>query len=230
MSRRKQLADNRADTRGGGWAGIPHVVIDSPAYRHLSLWARAVLIEIVREFNGYNNGTIALSFDQFCQRLGNSNRRALSRSIAELVEHGLIAVEAEGEWKPRLAREYRLTWVTVGNRNSLRAASNEYRDWRPAQKSSGDDVSPEKRLAGNASSPERRKPGYASSPAKITNPRKSAISEGRPMSGSGDDVSLLISKPYPCPERGGPNGRETPSFDPQKAGGHFSASTRAASA
>ena len=61
MSRRKSKSDQRADTRGGGFTGLPHVVHDSDAYRHLDLWARAVLAQVIRRFNGYNNGKIAIS-------------------------------------------------------------------------------------------------------------------------------------------------------------------------
>lgn len=35
-SRGKHKADHRADTRGGGFAGIPLCVINSDAYRHLT--------------------------------------------------------------------------------------------------------------------------------------------------------------------------------------------------
>jgi hypothetical protein len=45
MARSKVKADYRADTRGGSWAGLPVCLIESPAYRHLSLYARAILVE-----------------------------------------------------------------------------------------------------------------------------------------------------------------------------------------
>lgn len=137
MGKRRARADHRADTRGGGWGGLPHCVTDSLAYRHLSLWARAVLVELVREMNGYNNGEIALSQRQLAERLRTSNFRRIGRAIAELMEHGLIDVAVEGQWKERQARQYRLTFVNTGKPGSYRPASNEYRDWKPSREKSG---------------------------------------------------------------------------------------------
>ena len=62
MARPKVKADHRADTRGGRFAGIPLAVIESVAWRHLGLPARAILVELVSAFNGYNNGNIVMSF------------------------------------------------------------------------------------------------------------------------------------------------------------------------
>lgn len=223
MRRSKSKAINRAETAGGGWVGLPHVVVDSLAYRHLSMWARAVLVEIAREFNGYNNGRIGLSFGKLTERLNNSNRRKLSQAIAELVEHGLVAVEAEGEWKPRLAREYRLTFVTSGDQNHLRHATNEYKHWKPTPFSSGDGVSPVKPISGNASSPERAESGNTSSPVQFQKPRKSADAAGSGGAAAGDDVSLHIIKPYPARKTEGGLGFETPSKQAPKSGGPKSA-------
>jgi hypothetical protein len=107
MGKAKGKADHRADTRGQGFAGVPKAVLKSAAYRNLSIFARAVFLEIVGEFNGYNNGEIVVSFGQLQERLRNSNRRKISASVVELVERGPISVEAEGKWKHHKARKYR---------------------------------------------------------------------------------------------------------------------------
>ncbi|MDB5662874.1 MAG: hypothetical protein JWN59_1212 [Sphingomonas bacterium] len=65
MARSKVKADYRADTRGGSWAGLPVCLIESPAYRHLSLYARAILVEITAKMRGWNNGEIAVSQPTF---------------------------------------------------------------------------------------------------------------------------------------------------------------------
>lgn len=136
MKRRaKPLADHRGDNRGKQWAGIPHCVLDSLAYQHLSLMARAVLVEIVRAMNGYNNGKIRFSQRQLAERLRNSNYRRIGRSIAELVEKGFVDVAAEGQWRPRLAREYRLTFVSTGTVLRPCKATNDYLAWCPVKES-----------------------------------------------------------------------------------------------
>lgn len=130
MARRRVQADCRADTRGGRWAGIPVCVIESAAYRHCSVHAKAILVELVSRMNGYNNTKIALSQRQLTDALKCSPRKVV-RCMAELMEHGLIDVHSEGKWKERMAREYRLTFVSTKGA----AATNDYLRWKPMEKS-----------------------------------------------------------------------------------------------
>lgn len=214
---KKPKADNRADTRGGGWVGIPHIVVDSMAYQHLSLWGRAVLVEIARAFNGYNNGKIGLSQRQLAERLNTTNFRAIGRAVAELMEHGLIDVAAEGQWKQRMAREYRLTFVTTGDNYNLRAATNDYRDWTP-RKSSDDDVSARGRVSADDVSAGAGKAADDVSAKIAAHQRKTANFQN----GAADDVSSLIVKPYPSGAASDADGfqtAETPPENPLNARG-----------
>lgn len=198
MASKKNQADCRANNRGGRWAGIPICVIESPAYRDLSLWARAILTEIVARMNGYNNGSIAISVTEICTALGNSNRGKAAKAIAELMQHGFIDVTTEGDRKERLAREYRLTFVNTVSNGKFVAATEDYRNWTPQpQKSGGNASLPVKGQTGNASLPDRKCAGNASSPDKFAKLRKTApfVKKSHPV--AGNDASLLISKPYP---------------------------------
>ena len=157
---RKARAPHQADTRGKPWAGIPHVVLESPAYRSLGLMARAVLIEIVLRFDGRNNGQIGASFDTLAARLGNSNRRAIGAAIAELVDRGLIGIEAAADRHHHKAREYRLTFISTGGERGHRPATNEYLGWAKGESEApgttqnhGDEASLRNAVHGNASSP-----------------------------------------------------------------------------
>lgn len=192
MARKKPVADCRADTRGGKWAGLPHVVLDSPAYLALGYLARSVLVEIVRRMNGYNNGQIAISQRELAARLNTTNFRAISRAIAELMQHGFLVIATEGDWKPRLAREYRLTFVNTMQGHFSKPATNDYLHWTPKPKSGDDDVSAGKaRSADDVSAGPRKSADDVS--ARIANHRrKTAISENP----AADDVSSLICKPY----------------------------------
>ena len=203
MASKKNQADCRANNRGGRWAGIPICVIESPAYRDLSLWARAILTEIVARMNGYNNGAIAISVTEICTALGNSNRGKAARAIAELMQHGFIDVTTEGDRKERLAREYRLTFVNTVSNGKFVQATEDYRNWTPQpQKSGGNASLPVKGQTGNASLPDRECAGNASSPDKFAKLRKTAPFVKISHSVAGNDASLLISKPYPpCAER-----------------------------
>lgn len=188
MKRGKNPADHRADTRGGRWVGIPHAVIKSAAYQHLSLMARAVLVELVLEMNGYNNGRIALSQRQIAARLGNSNFRKISRATAELMEHGLVDVCAEGKWKQRQARQFRLTFVNT-TAGSFVPATNDYLNWSAANKSSA---------AGAAAHMGKSAEG-SKILARVAAGRLSARPPKKPRSKGQDAAvsdSALIDKPY----------------------------------
>ncbi|MHA3840489.1 hypothetical protein ACX0GZ_04630 [Sphingomonas aestuarii] len=214
----KQRADHRADNRGGAWAGIPHCVIDSLAYRHLSLWGRAVLVEVVREMNGYNNGEIGISQRQIAERLRTTNFRSIGKAVAELMSHGLIDITAEGQWKQRMARQYRLTFVNTGGPGTYRPATNEYRDWKPAPFSGDDTVSARNVNSADTGSAERPDAADTGSAEANGKPPKVPIH-------AADAVSSLISKPYQgAKSRVG----KYPRIDPQNNSGPISASRDAA--
>jgi hypothetical protein len=216
----KPKADQRADTRGGKWVGIPHAVIDSVSYRTLSLWARAALIEIVRRFNGYNNSRIVCSQRELAEALSTTNFRKIGAAIAELMEHGLVDVAAEGKWKERQAREYRLTFVSTGDTGTFRPATNDYQAWLPStsRKSGVDDVSAESPLSADASSAMASFVADDVS-ARIAQHRQKAAIEA---AGAADDVSSLIVKPYPPVKLGRGIGENTATESPISAAADFS--------
>lgn len=214
----KQRADHRADNRGGAWAGIPHCVLDSLAYRHLSLWGRAVLLEIVREMNGYNNGEIGISQRQLADRLRTTNFRSIGKAIAELMTHNLIDITVEGQWKQRKARQYRLTFVNTGGPGHYRPASNEYREWKPNPFSSDDNASAESPVLADTSSADT--PIAADTGSAVANGKLAKM----PIHAA-DTVSSLISKPYQGPET---EGEKHTLLDPQNTAGRFSAKGDAA--
>lgn len=139
--RRRAKSHHRADTMGGRFADIPHAVLESEAYRHLSTIERAVFIEIVARFSGYNNGEIAISYRELARRLNRKNEAPFGPAIAKLTAHGLIDIVTEARWKDRRAREYRLTFVsTTDGAGRHVQATNEYRSWEPEEKSSATDT------------------------------------------------------------------------------------------
>lgn len=183
---RKVKADCRADTRGGPWAGIPVCVIESAAYRDCSVHARAVLVELVSRMRGYNNGKLALSQRELVSSLRCSPRKVV-RALAELVEHGFLDVSVEGKWKERMARQYRLTFVSTKNA----PATNEYRYWSATEKSGATArVSPGLRTA-TASIAAARTSGFAPVAIRPSGAQKTANVGNEPASGA----VALISKP-----------------------------------
>ncbi len=125
--KRRPQNDQRANLRGGGFVAIPHVVVDSPAWRGLSVRARAVLIELARKHNGYNNGKIGMSYRDVGAAIGTSSFRVIANAFAELIKSGFVAVEADALVWQRMAREYRITWLPTGEPPHQKPATEEYR-------------------------------------------------------------------------------------------------------
>jgi len=197
-NRKRPTADHRADTRGAALSGLPHVVADSAAYLALDAFERAVLAEILRRFNGYNNGRIGVSYEEIGERLKGRNKcrpnnARIASAVVRLIEHGLLGEPEPESWLQRRSREYRLTFISSGKAPPFRSATNEYLRWTPAKaKIDGDAGSPETALRGDARSPEVPGAGDAQSPSNLKN-GSFALSSCR---SSGDGESLLITKPY----------------------------------
>lgn len=131
---KRAKSDHRADTRGGALSGLPHVVQDSPAYLALTAFERAVLGEVLRLFNGYNNGEIAITYERIGNRLKGPNQCRLNnsriaRAIARLTDHGLLGEPTPGSWLQRRARTYRITFISSGKFPRFQPATNDYRLW-----------------------------------------------------------------------------------------------------
>ncbi|WP_265529093.1 RNA polymerase sigma factor sigma-70 region 4 domain-containing protein [Sphingomicrobium marinum] len=194
MGKRKSQPRDKADLCGGRFIGLPTVVADSPAYVALPPYERAVLLEIMRAFNGHNNGNIVLSYRQIGERLGSVNNRRIAKAMGKLIVHGLIAEPKPQSWTERRAREYRLTFISTHDKRGLPIpATNEYRHWNPCEmKKQGDAMSPEPPPTGDANSPEAKATGDAQTPSAVD------FSEFcvEPPNPSGDVETPLIIKPY----------------------------------
>jgi hypothetical protein len=88
-------------------------LLNSPAYLSLSCPARAVLIEIARIYDGFNNGRIGLSVRLSSERC-NIARGTAMRAFIELQERGFIDCMTKGAFSRKAphATEWRLTWWT----------------------------------------------------------------------------------------------------------------------
>ena len=199
MRMKRRHADHRADTRGGALSCLPHVVADSPAYLSLKPFERALLLEILRRFNGYNNGEIALSYKVLGERLKGLNRSGpnnarIAEAVATLTEHGIIAEPELGSWFMRRARTYRLTFISCGKGPPYRPATNEYLQWtRLKEKNDGENPSPDKARRGDTQLPEPTAVRDHSSPENCENGSFPFLE----VPSLGDAPSPLIEEPYP---------------------------------
>lgn len=132
MSRWKKKggSNQRADLgKEKGFIALPYVVIDSEAYGNLSVRARAVLNVLIRRWNGFNNGKIALSIRDLNAKMGRDNPAANSAALRELEAFGFVRLARNYSPSSRMAREFRLTFVETGPAGQRLPATNEYRDY-----------------------------------------------------------------------------------------------------
>jgi hypothetical protein len=99
---------NPVDRDAGGFVALPWSVIDSKAYRGLSMHARAVLLEVARQFVRDNNGRLLLSMN-YMRKRGWNSASMLAKAKKELIDSGLIFETVKGH-RPNKASWYAITW------------------------------------------------------------------------------------------------------------------------
>ena len=114
----------------GKYAGLPLKVLDTDAWRALSLSAQALFPWLIMEFKGdkyNNNGKISLSVRQAAERMGVA-RDTAARAFRDLQAKGFIVVKkgaslgVEGHGK---CPEYEITSTQTLHKE----ASERYLDW-----------------------------------------------------------------------------------------------------
>jgi hypothetical protein len=90
---------------------LPHYIMDTFAWRRLSVTARAAWLEFARIHNGCNNGKLAMSSRMLGERLGVSKDTA-DRAIKELLTFGFLQMTRAATFIiKRRAAEYLLTHI-----------------------------------------------------------------------------------------------------------------------
>ena len=104
-------------------------VIESPAYRSLSVAGAAALVQICNRYNGGNNGRISFSVREMAERLNVGKDRA-NRALTELVERRLLIPTRSGWFsnKHRQATEWRIPFQPTDQ-----APTNDHRNWKPGE-------------------------------------------------------------------------------------------------
>lgn len=92
----------------GGFIALPWSVMDSPAYSHLSMHARGLLLELARQFSGDNNGRLLLS-RAYMEKRGWKSADMLTKAKRELLAGGFIHETVKGQ-RPNRASWYAVTW------------------------------------------------------------------------------------------------------------------------
>ncbi|TEP95575.1 hypothetical protein IPC65_05170 [Pseudomonas aeruginosa] len=110
----RNLRKSKGRNPSGTFAALPHAVMDSEDFRALSGGALKVLLGLLRQYRGMNNGDLSASFTQ-AKQWGVNSRTTLSKALDELQDHDLIIRTREGKFiKPGgCCALYAITWRPI---------------------------------------------------------------------------------------------------------------------
>jgi Helix-turn-helix domain len=106
-------SSHRADKKGRGkgtgrFVQLHHYLLESAAWRSLSLSARCAFIEILQVYNGTNNGQLGMAVRYLAERL-RCGKTTASRALEELEQKGFIGVQKVGVFGRPMGSEYYVT-------------------------------------------------------------------------------------------------------------------------
>lgn len=107
------MSRKRTDTSrdAGGFAAIPWQVLDSASYIALSHPAKALLMELARQYKRDNNGRLLLSRAALSGRGWKSND-VIGRAQRELMNAGFLHQTVQGH-RPNKASWFAVTWLSI---------------------------------------------------------------------------------------------------------------------
>ncbi len=106
--------------------------MDCQAYRHLSVYGRALLMEFRKVYNGHNNGNIVMSVRQ-AAKLINCNKNTAAKTIKELEGKGWIRQSTKGSFSQKTDKTAS-TWRITNQPISMGVdtpETKEYASWTP---------------------------------------------------------------------------------------------------
>ena len=111
-AKRREKAKNRKES--GRFAQLPHVVLNSADYISLSYKSKALLVDLVYQYNGKNNGDLTAALG-FLKKRGWVRSATLSSAANELLEANLIIRTREGRFQNPYSRcaLYAITWQPI---------------------------------------------------------------------------------------------------------------------
>jgi hypothetical protein len=94
-SRKHRFKEAKKKREGGGFVPMPHVVIRSLSWSKLSPHAIKLLIDLLAQYKGDNNGDLALAWTTMVER-GWKSRDTLNKARKELLDEGWIVLARQG--------------------------------------------------------------------------------------------------------------------------------------
>jgi hypothetical protein len=113
---------NKGRKNSGNFAALPHILMDHPDFKELSSCALRILLWLLRQYNGRNNGDLSATLSQV-KRHGVKSSASLTKATAELQQRNLVVKTREG------------MFTNPGGRCSLYALA-----WQPIDECRGRDL------------------------------------------------------------------------------------------
>lgn len=111
MANNKRYKDAIEKRDGGGFIPLPFSVLNGAAYLGVSAHARMLLLDLVAQYRGNNNGDLCAAFSMMKLR-GWKSTHTLQAAKLELIEAGLIVETRKGA-RPSKASLYAVTWYAL---------------------------------------------------------------------------------------------------------------------
>lgn len=108
----------------GAYTAVPHRVLDSPAFIGASDRAKSLLLALMRQHNGSNNGRFQLT-DKWLAKRGWPSAGLNLKARAELIERDLI-VQTKWGGLNMGPNWFALTWLPISNFVGLDIAASNY--------------------------------------------------------------------------------------------------------
>ncbi len=106
-------------------------MLASPAYRSLSCYAKATLIELHRLYRGDNNGDIFMSVRSMANRL-NINKTTALKALHQLEDRGFIRAKQRGAF--HLKAKHTTTWFLTEHEHAGQLPTKDFMKWRLSEK------------------------------------------------------------------------------------------------
>ncbi len=109
----------------GLYSTIPHAVLDSTAFKGSGHPAKALLLELMRQHTGKNNGHLQLSTCWLIKERGWKSRGVIQRARDELINRKLVILTRQGGINAG-ASQYAVTWLAITNFVNLDIHKKDY--------------------------------------------------------------------------------------------------------
>jgi len=108
-------------------------IINTSAFVDLSFSSRAMLIELVSHYNGFNNGSIWISPNVL--RIRGFSKNTATKAFRELITHGFIYMTKRGGNQRGGCSLFAITWAPINKANGQYLDNfqiNAFKKWQPS--------------------------------------------------------------------------------------------------